>query len=467
MNLFGKFHFYNPFEIDLRSLALFRMVIGLIVLSDYLVRFQNFSAFYTNEGVLPSQLLTDRIWILKLNWSLYFLTDSSAFSLLLFFAGIIFALFLLLGFKTRWVTLISWLLLISLHNRNPYILNSGDKLLHLFLFWSVFLPLGAKFSLDEKWNKKNYANEYFSFSTVALILQFFCVYFFSALLKDISVWVSEGTAMYYALNFDRLVNPSFKFLVDYPGLLEFISRFIFLLELIGPLALLFLRRIKFVKMLVVAAFILFHLAALFVFELGIFSYVCLAGWLLFIPSGFWNKIDSRSNFFVISIRKFKSLEYASLTLIIYVLCWNVRSLDFKRFEKIFPIRANIVAQVFQIQQRWGMFAPVPSSEDGWMIIVGKTINDEKINLLSDQKEIAWNKPFEPSSEYQSKRWKSYFYNAYSLHDEKLLKNLAVYFCRKYAELENVNVFFIRELTAGSGEKNIPREKILLKSCECK
>jgi hypothetical protein len=50
--------------------------------------------------------------------------------------------------KARWSTLLASVLLVSLDNRNPLILNAVDSYFRMLLFWSLFLPLGARFSVN-------------------------------------------------------------------------------------------------------------------------------------------------------------------------------------------------------------------------------------------------------------------------------------------------------------------------------
>ena len=130
--------------LDLRSLALFRMCAALVVLADLALRARDLRAHYTDDGVLPqAYFLVD-----KTRWSLHLLSGSAYFQAALFVLAAVFALLLLVGYRTRLATFVTWLLLLSLQSRNWMILNSGDVVLRLTLFWSLFLPLGARFSVD-------------------------------------------------------------------------------------------------------------------------------------------------------------------------------------------------------------------------------------------------------------------------------------------------------------------------------
>src|SRR5207342_1437647 len=103
-------------------------------------------AHYANSGVLPLSVLFEH------NWNPYFFSFHTASGLwhvqaLYFLLAAIFAGCILLGYKTRLTTLLSWVFLLSLQNRNPLILQGGDDLLRMLLFWGIFLPWHKYYSL--------------------------------------------------------------------------------------------------------------------------------------------------------------------------------------------------------------------------------------------------------------------------------------------------------------------------------
>ena len=59
----------------------------------------------------------------------------------------------MIGYRARLATIACWFLVMSIHNRNPMILSAGDILLRLLLFWAMFLPLGARYSVDAALDK--------------------------------------------------------------------------------------------------------------------------------------------------------------------------------------------------------------------------------------------------------------------------------------------------------------------------
>ncbi len=118
-------------QFDLRSLASLRIALGLLVFCQSILLACDFGAFYQADGVLPPSA-----------WGEPFLRA------LIFVAVPLFAISLLVGFLTRLATLLCFACLVIIQNANPQILQGGDMLLRLLLFWSLFLPLGLKWSVD-------------------------------------------------------------------------------------------------------------------------------------------------------------------------------------------------------------------------------------------------------------------------------------------------------------------------------
>src|ERR1700676_4296238 len=111
--------------IDIRSLALFRMGFGLLILGDVLVRLPDIRALYSDDGVLPrSALIAHALdtW----NISLHLANGTWQFGLILFIIEGLFALALTFGYQTRLASVVSWFLCISLQSRNPIVLQGGD-----------------------------------------------------------------------------------------------------------------------------------------------------------------------------------------------------------------------------------------------------------------------------------------------------------------------------------------------------
>src|SRR5262245_61945085 len=137
------------FAVDLRSLALFRVGLAVAILWDLALRSLDLTALYTDRGVLPREALT-ALFSANNYASIHFYAGvHPALTAALFVLHAAAALALLVGYRTRILTALCWYLALSLNIRNqPAASMAGDHILSLCLFWGMFLPLGARFSLD-------------------------------------------------------------------------------------------------------------------------------------------------------------------------------------------------------------------------------------------------------------------------------------------------------------------------------
>lgn len=193
---------------DLRSLAALRIVLALVVLMDLAERASSLRTLYTDEGAYPRRLLLGSLneW----QWSVFLSAGTIALVRLLFVGAAVAALGLLLGYRTRLMTLIVWVMVVSIQLRNPLLLNAGDTLLRLLLFWGIFLPLGARWSIDRKRESglARRPTQYLSIATMGLLLQIAFMYWFTAALKTGRPWRADGTALYYALGLREISRPA-------------------------------------------------------------------------------------------------------------------------------------------------------------------------------------------------------------------------------------------------------------------
>jgi hypothetical protein len=279
--------------LDLRSLAAFRIGIALIILVDLFTRFRDLTAHYTDFGVLPRTLLKE---IAKKGyWSLHAISGEPIFQVLLFAIAAFFALLMLIGYRTRVAVIASWVLLISLHNRNPALIFAADDVLRALMFWAMFLPLGASYSLDSALNtsQRQLPKRVVSGATFALMCQQCFIYIFSAAIKTKSpTWV-DGSAVYYALSFDQYVTPFGHFLLNFQPILNIFTKITLVLEWIGPLIIFIPFRNSLFRLAAVLTFIGLHAGFGLTLNIGIFPFLSIFSWLAFLPSSFWDSLEKR------------------------------------------------------------------------------------------------------------------------------------------------------------------------------
>ena len=273
---------------DLRSLSLFRVAAAVLLIVDFLcTRGPWFSLFYTEEGLLPLRTVLDNAPVGRS--SLNFISISDNYQVALFILAIIFFFMLLVGYKTKWALLGSWLMLVSFRSRNFLILNAGDILFCLMLFWALYLPLNRYFSLDsashESRNEKD--KSIFSLNSCAFIFQILFIYYFAYQLKSHDIWKS-GQGVYYALMLDAFRTMWGDILLRYPTVMKFLSHTTYyFFEGIVPILFMlfgFLWRLRIAIILLMCGF---HLSLGTFLHLGLFPWICIVGWLVFLPAEFW------------------------------------------------------------------------------------------------------------------------------------------------------------------------------------
>ena len=143
--------------VDLRSLALLRMGLAILVICDIIFRFPDLRAFYSDEGLMPRNVHVELYGSSYI--SAYLLNGLPVVIGMLFVITIFFAVLFFFGFHTKISNIALWFLMTSLHGRNPLVLTGGDTLFHLILFWCMFLPLHARFSVDNILSSKTSSKE--------------------------------------------------------------------------------------------------------------------------------------------------------------------------------------------------------------------------------------------------------------------------------------------------------------------
>jgi predicted DCC family thiol-disulfide oxidoreductase YuxK len=283
-----EWRWWHMLAVDLRSLALFRMAMGSVLLFNLVGLLGELDDFFSDRGVLPRDVLLSQFsdpWA----FSVHLMSGQWAVQLVIFFVAIVFAIALILGYRTRLSTIVSWFLLCSMQVRNPFILHGGDDLLRLLLFWSMFAPLGSALSLDRALNPNAPKPDplHLSFGSLALMLQLCVMYLMTAVLKFAPEWRTEGSAIYYALSLDQFATGFGRALLQFPWLCRTLTFATVVFEFLGPILAFCPAVGGGVRLLMVVLFIGFHTGLGLTLYLGIFPWICAAAWLMFVPSVAW------------------------------------------------------------------------------------------------------------------------------------------------------------------------------------
>jgi len=284
------------FGIDLRTLALFRVVLAGVTAFDLLRRLADVRAFYTDFGVMP------RAWLAQTGdpWrlSLHLANGETWFQAAAIAAQAVLALMVLVGHRTRIAAVLTFVLLGSLHNRNPMILTGGDSLLMGLWFWALFLPIHARWSMDAALSTRPPPERslHLSWASAALTLQVLSACFFGAALKTGADWWPDGTAAWYALSLDRYATPLGVWLRDaLPWALAPLTGYVFFLGWLGPILALspwLTRPLRFAVMLLLMAM---QLGLLLCLDLGHFPWASFAALTVLLGGWWWDWAARRAD----------------------------------------------------------------------------------------------------------------------------------------------------------------------------
>lgn len=288
------------FSIDLRSLALFRVGLAGMIIADLISRARDLSAFYTDSGVLTRAESVANSHFLRT--SLYWISGNEWFVGLLFiFAGLV-AFLLAVGYRTRLMAVLSWILLLSIQNRNPFLLAGSDNLLLMLSFWAMFLPIHARWSVDAALDTRYQENcndttsvstQYFSIVSVAALLQVAYLYFFTAVLKTGDPWRVTMDAAYYAVHLDQFATVFGLWIRDFPTLLTIGTYFVWWLEILMPILVFSPVFHVPLRLIAIALLIAMHGTFFLSLKIGLFPFIDLVSLMLFLPGAFWDWIAQR------------------------------------------------------------------------------------------------------------------------------------------------------------------------------
>lgn len=282
--------------VDLRALALFRVGLGIIVLADLIIRAFDLEAFHTDFGILPRNIVLEK-FSNPFAVSLLFANGQMGYALLYFAVTALCSLFLIVGWKTRFFSFAVWVLFVGLGDRFPGILQGGDILLRLLLFWSMFVPMHAVWSVDasldmDRSHVRKQVSNYSSLGTLGLLLQVACLYVFTSLLKTGIEW-KDGSAVHYALYLDHFVTHFGKWLRTFSDFTAFATKATIKIELLAPIFFFVPFFRDFFRGAVFIALAALHVVFWLCLDVSLFAWTDIVALLPLLPSTFFDCLQRR------------------------------------------------------------------------------------------------------------------------------------------------------------------------------
>lgn len=307
----ADFNFFRPGywfgQIDSRPLSLFRILFALILLKDAIYRVALADVFYSDAGIFRRDVLLEIAR--EHRFSLMDSFSAGWMAALFFIAWIVVLLGLLVGYRTRWMVLLNFVFLLSVHERNIYVLNGADTVLRVMAFWALFVPLSDYYSLDavrKRWQQfRETGNEAdlraadkphltFAFPVRMFQLQIAMIYLFTFWQKVPGDEWRNGEALFYALQLQSLTLPTGDWMVTHlpfellqvMSLGAFVIEGAFLFLVFAPL----LQPVLRILGLVSGAML--HVGIALLMSIPNFSAVMLASYTLFVLPGWIAAIEN-------------------------------------------------------------------------------------------------------------------------------------------------------------------------------
>lgn len=221
-------------RVDPRAAGLLRIAMGLTVLLTFADLFGLLGEFlFTDEGLYLTEMARknyggdlkklydpaegfehwyDGVRALGGKFSLLHVRSDKPFVYSMYAVMLAANVCLILGFRTRIATFVTWLLMHWFYGYSPVYYTGGDTVIRILMFLALFADWGQAYSIDA-WRWRRRAILAGSETVPALkriapwpmrlmMLQIAIVYCATGVLKSGRTWM-DGTALYYALNLDH------------------------------------------------------------------------------------------------------------------------------------------------------------------------------------------------------------------------------------------------------------------------
>jgi hypothetical protein len=285
-------------------IALFRITYGLLVIATLVLLRPDWLAWYGSHAWISLQTMQMVEPGTRINlFSIIPQSDGWINALFWVFLGS--TILLTVGFLTRINSVIVFLCLTSIHQRNLFITHGGDTFLRLAGFFLMFAPAGAALSFDQllriwrgkmKRGTESGARLRPQRPWAQRMIQIqLCLLYFAAFCAKVKspVWLN-GTALYYVYHLNSLRRFPVPAWFLYPTMLK--------LESWSALALEFslgvLLWVKDLRYILLALGLLFHLWLEYSLNIALFQWDVLSAYILFVDpadaSRAWNWIKLRA-----------------------------------------------------------------------------------------------------------------------------------------------------------------------------
>jgi hypothetical protein len=441
---------------DARVLGLFRIGLGAVVLFDLFDRLRDLTVFYTDQGIAPRAQVLEA-WVRLWRFSIYDAAGPPLLVHALFLIGIVCVALFTVGYRTKLFNILAWFFVMSLDERNLVLLDGGDGVMRIMLFWMMWADSGAAYSLDVAWLRRGSDGRAPALPLRVLQGQIIFVYAMASITKTGSQW-HDGTALYHALQLSDWTRPLGTSMLSYPGLLSLLTKSTMWVEMaFGILAVIPLGVTRALGILMVLGL---HGGIFLTMRVGLFSSMMPVSMLLFLLPGWIDFVEKKLGWYVpprpYAGRRGSKFWQAVMVAQFIAVLWTQGATRLRIAPKVRQIVAAEV-ELMSLWQNWAMFAPNPLGEDGHWTGPGKLQNGVEVDVLA-----AVAPAMLPDSGWYFRRWVKYRSELYADTYNGALRMFGSYLCREFnreavgaSQLVEFDLIYWQQPTPGPGEP--PRE----------
>jgi len=423
-------------QVDPRPLGLFRIFFALLMLKVAVYFLCVADEFFSDAGLTPRSLMLE-ISPHHNRLSLMDGIGDAGMARVFFLLWVLILLLLLVGYRTRLMLILNFIVITSVNARSFLILSGADLVLRVLSFWLLFLPLGAAYSVDSHRQRRDgqAPRSVFALPLRLIQLQVALIYVFSFLIKLEGKPWRAGLALFYAFQIESHTLPSGAWILENAPLwalslgtyLTLIVEGAFILLVFVPF---FQPRLRAIGLLMG---VMLHAGIALTMSIHDFSLAMVISYLLFLDPGWLTRKT-----FIAPPQRLSSLQKGlSVGLIMLMGCviwWNLATLE--PFKK--PLVPDVsglprtIMQYLGLGQTWGMFAPYPSDSIGWVTVPARFENGLELDLMTT---LPLSDQFTTYDWGPQARWKKYVSEVWRTRSGIILKAWADYYCRRYNEAD--------------------------------
>src|SRR5207237_7465694 len=84
-----------------------------------------------------------------------------------------------------------------------------------------------------------------------------------------------------------------------------------------------------------------------------------------------------------------------------------------------------------LDAKWDLFAPYPTTDNGWFVIDGLTEEGKHVNLMTPGAPLTYTKPALVAKTYANSQWRKYFMSLWFDDDDTYFPYFGQWMCNSY------------------------------------